>query len=200
MTTRIRVVLNMNHMSIPEKINKAQLMHDNILANPTDFANPGTLLTDLLANIVSLRMAYADTADGSIGKVAIMRGCEGELLDVMRQVGAYVEKLTKADAGRAARAGLELKHPSPQNLPEFEARPGPTPGTVSLRTRPHKGMFYKWQYSLGTSATATWVDALAGRVSRALLTGIAPGFYWFRVVLVDAGGEHELQAARLGVN
>jgi hypothetical protein len=175
-------------------------VYDNIFANPTDFPTPGPALTDLLGTIVALRTAYANAADGGKTFTAIMHEKERDLMDAMRQVAAYVEKLTKADAGKAAQAGLEIKHPSNRQVPDFEAKPGPTPGTVQVQARAQKGVFYKWQYSLGTSTTGAWVDALVGKVSRTLLTGIAPGFYWFRVVLVDAGGEHELQPIRLAVN
>lgn len=196
----IRVVLNMSNMSIPEKINKAQQVYDNMFANPTDFPTPGSLLTDLQGAIVALRTASANAADGGKTLTAIMHDKETDLIDAMRQVAAYVEKLTKADAGKAHKAGLELRDPNTRQTPGFEAKAGSTPGSVRLYTRAQRGMFYKWQYTLTSPTTGTWVDALAGKVSRVLLTGIAPGFYWFRVVLVDETGEHEGSPLRLAVN
>jgi hypothetical protein len=190
----------MSNLSIPEKINKAQLVHDKIFANPTSFPAPGSLLTDLLGAIVALRTAYANAADGGKTLVALMRNKENDLLDAMRQVGAYVEKFTKADAGKAAEAGLEIRQNTNREVPEFDAKRGPDPGSVSLKARARKGVLYKWQYNLGSPATGSWVDALASHVSHVVVHGLVPNFYWFRVVLVDEGGEYEGAPLRVGVN
>jgi hypothetical protein len=199
MNNKVRVVLNMSNMSIPEKINKAQQVYESMFANPTDFPTPGNLLIDLQGAIVALRTAYADAADGGKALTAIMHHKENELLDAMRQVAVYVEKLTKADAGKVLMAGLEVRNPGTRQTPEFVVQPGAEPGTVKLRSRAHKAVFYKWQYSLTGSSTGTWVDALVGKVSRALITGLAPEAYWFRVVLVDTSGDHPGSAMPLSV-
>jgi hypothetical protein len=200
MSTTIRVVLNMSRLTVPEKINKAQMVHDKIFANPTSFPAPGNLLTDLLGAIVALRTAYANAADGGKTLIALMRNKESDLLDVMRQVGAYVEKFTRADAGRAAEAGLEVRQTANREMPEFDAKRGPDPGSVSLRARARRGVLYKWQYSLGTATTLNWVDALASHVSHVVVNGLVPNFYWFRVVQVDEGGEYAGAPIRVAVN
>lgn len=198
MSNQVRVVLKMSELSVPDKINKAEMVLGNLTADPVAFPVSGSLLTDLDAAITALRNAAIEAADGGKSKVALMHAKEKDLVDMMRQVGVYVEKLTKADAGRAAQAGLELRQGNSPQVPEFEVKTGAAPGSVRLRTRPQNGVFYKWQYS--TVTTGAWVDAFVGNLSRTVISGLAPGFYWFRVVLVDATSQHELPPRRVVVN
>lgn len=199
MSTRLKVVLNMSDMSITEKINKAQLVLDNLSSNSTVFTSPGTVLTELGAAIAGLRAAQTAASDGGKTHTAVMHDKEEDLMKVMRQVAAYVDRIAKDDAGVVHLAGLDIKRARHHQLPEFHADPGPAPGSVRVRCRAQEDVFYKFQYSPDPRTNVSWVTAVTGKISRALITGLAPGFYWFRVVLVDANSEHTGEARRLAV-
>jgi hypothetical protein len=201
MSTLLKVALNMSELPIPEKINKARFVSRAIATNAATFTNAAPLLAELDAAIDVLEQAFDDAADGGKTRTAVMHDKERELMGLMRQVAAYVEKIAGEDAGIVHLAALELKHSSANHTrPEFEVQLGDEPGSVRLRTRAHHRVFYHWQRSTDPEGISGWVTALTSHVCSVVVKGVKPGSYWFRVVLVDIAGEHPLPGMRLAVN
>jgi hypothetical protein len=200
MSKRLRVALHMSHLPIPQKINKARLISGSIAEHPSVFINAAPLLAELNTTIIELEAAYLAASDGGKSLTAIMHQKEWELIEVMREVGAYVEATARRDVTIVYLAALQVwgstaNHPRP----EFEVEADQDHHSIRLRTRAQPRTFYRWQHSSEPDEPQNWITALTSHVSSVVVRGLAPGYYWFRVVLVSPGGEYPLKALRVGL-
>jgi hypothetical protein len=199
-TNSVRVALNMSKLPVPQKIRQAKLNTEAIAANASVFTNPGSLLTDANTAIDELELAFEAAADRAKSKVAQMNDKEVALMEAMRQLAAYVEKVAKGNPEVVHMAGMYLKTRGVANLADFSVK-ALDKGMVSLKIKPRKNTIYKWQYSVDqTDANGTWVDALHSHVSKVTLSGLKPGIYFFRVVFIDKNGESTSEAISFAVN
>ena|SRR6218665_2090682 len=200
MLTLLKVALNMNALPIHQKIKKARRVSKAMAKNAAVFTNT-SLLAGLNAAVKDLEAALTNAPDEEEDKTVMKHDKEQELMGHMRQLAAYVEQIAGDEADIVRLAGLDVKHSDTNKPgPEFEVQGGHGPGNVRLRTRARHRVFYRWQHSSDPEGRSGWTTILTSHVCSVVVRNIQPGNHWFRVVLVDAAGEHPLPGLRLLLN
>jgi hypothetical protein len=95
-------------------------------------------------------------------------------------------------------AGLDVKRKRTSVIPDFKIEQGDHAGSVKIKIKANgPKTIYKWEHS---SDAVSWIsDGITG-VCKTTIDGLAKGIYWFRVVLIDASGEHEQARISFAVN
>lgn len=194
----LKIALNLAALPVAGKINRSQTIIASIAANPQTFANPGAALTNASNAVNNLQAASLAAVDGGKSKTAIMHDREAELLVAMNRLAAYVEAIANGDAAIVHLSGMDVRtaqHRKPQAF-EVQQLDG---GSVLITSKKHDKSLFKWQYSADPQGATGWTEALITSVSKAIINGLSPGFYWFRVILADVNGEHEEGRMRFAV-
>lgn len=198
MKNRVIVALNMSMLSASGKLNKARLFAANIAANATVFANPNPPLATFNTAIDNLDRAIAEASDGGKIKTALRQDYEDELMRQAHILAAYVTEVANGDVQIIHLAGMEEKKKGVITHPDFEVQQGDHTGSVNMKVKASKEkVFYRWEHS---SDAVSWISDGITNASRTTIDGLAKGIYWFRVVFVNASGEHEQPAVSFAVN
>jgi hypothetical protein len=199
MKNRVIVALNMSMFSASGKLNKARTLVSNIAANSATFTNPNPSLAVLNTAMNNLDTAIIEAEDGSRTKTALRQDYEDELMKQLHILAAYVGEVANGDVQVIHLAGMEEKKKPASISSDFKVEQGDHTGSVKIKIKAakQKKTIYKWEHS---SDTATWIsDGITG-VCKTTIDGLAKGIYWFRVILIDASGEHEQARLSFAVN
>lgn len=194
----LKIALNLARLPVFGKINRSETIIANIAANPQAFPSPGAVLTNASNAVNSLQAAALAAEDGGKSKTAMMHDREAELLVAMNRLAAYVETAANGDPAIVHLSGMDLRGQPLRKAQDFGVQQL-DPGKVVITTKKHKQSLFKWQYSTDPQGAGSWTEALITSVSKAVISGLAPGFYWFRVILADVNGEHEEGRMRFAV-
>jgi hypothetical protein len=100
--------------------------------NP-DFNNPDIPLTDLSAAITKLSDAVVAADAGGRFQHELMYKAKKELISLLRDETAYVNRISKGDTAKIVGSGFHLsKAPAPRTILEFWAENGLNPGEVMV--------------------------------------------------------------------
>lgn len=199
--TNLKVAVNVSRLSVSGLISKARLVTQRITDNPSLFPNCAAINARVLQAIAGLEAAYAETVDGGKSKTALMHDKHRELVLLMRLLGDRVEEDADNDPAMVHLAGLDVKKKkTATSLEEMTITAGEQHGSVKLKVKAREKTFYKWQYCQGSTPEGPWTDGARSSASRALISGLAPGIYWFRVVFVEATGDYEQTPLSFAVN
>lgn len=194
---RLKVVLNVSRLPVPELLNKARLIVQNVEANTAVFAspNPATGLITIACN--ELEALAQEASDGSKIKIAIRNDKQEKLIDLLNQLAGYVEQTAAGNEDVVHLAAMDIKKKGVRNLPDFLLEQGKNPGSVNLRVKARSKTVFKWQYS---SDAVNWINGGLTDVCKTTINDLAKGVYWFRVIFIDGEGEHNQTPVSFAVN
>jgi hypothetical protein len=196
----VKVAVNVSELTVSGLLNKARLVSQRVTDNPNQFPSCVPANTRVIQGIADLEAAEAEAGDGAKSKVAYMRDKQQVLVKLMGVLGHYIETDADGDESIVHLSGLDVKKKGVPVIPEFKIEQGEHAGSVSLKIKARAKTIYKWQYCQSAFATGPWTDAARTSGCKALITNLSPGIYWFRVVFVDAQGEHEQPPVSFAVN
>lgn len=190
----------MSILTVLQKINKARAIVSAIAANPQVFTSPSPALAAVNAAIDDAEAAQAAAADGGKSKTAAARSKLEAMMQLITNLSLYVQLTAAGDESIVALAGLDVKKSTVPHIPDFDIQQGPHSGSVTLRVKAHDKTVYKWQYCKDPVASNAWTDIAYTNISKSGQSHLSPGLYWFRVVFIDSGGEHESTPVSFAVN
>jgi hypothetical protein len=187
MTRIIKVALNMNKLSVPQKINKTRMIADSILGNPITFPNPIPSIIDLQNATDDLEAAWNEAADGGKQKTALMHDKETDLIRLLNMLAAYVQNIAINDSEVIHLAGMQPKKDGVKHFADFQAVQA-AKGAVRLRVKPARGIAYIWETC--KDPIGTWVVVKTTTQSTINISNLDEGVkYWFRVKFTGQNGE-----------
>lgn len=197
---KVQVAVNVSDLSVSGLIEKARLVTQRVTDHPTEFLNCVAANARVIQAITALETAQADAGDGARGKKAIVRDRQQELIQLMGVLGHAVEDAANGDPSIVHLAGLDVKKKGVAGFSEFKVSNGEHPGSVNLRVKAHTKTIYRWEYCQGQQPSGPWTAGAHSGSCKATISDLARGIYWFRVVLIDATGEHEQMPLSFAVN
>jgi hypothetical protein len=196
----IKVALNISSLSVPELIKRGFFHEQRINDNSTVFASCVQVAADVGLAATALQAAETDTKDGARHKIAIRNDKEKALIALLQELAYLVQKAANGDEAIVHLAGMELRQKGTRTEADFKVTQGEDQGSVILKAKSRPRATFKWQYCADPLVAGRWLDAKASTASRITIGGLAPGMYWFRVIITDRDGEHTLDALRFAVN
>ena len=161
--------------SVPQLVVVGRAIVHAMSGNPW-FPEPDPTLDALQAAIVALAEAQVASLTRGRGTVAVRDGRRRELLVMLGELRAYVQKVANGSSENAASviesAGLHVHRSTAYAKPRFQARQGALSGSVKLTAETVRGQaFYEWQMS--KDGGATWDGLPATWTSHTTVTGLA---------------------------
>lgn len=198
--TKVLVAVNVSELSVSGLITKARLVAQRVTDHPTEFSSCVAANARVIQAITALETAQAEAGDGARGKKALVRDRQQELIHLMGVLGNCIEDAANGDPAIVHLSGLDVKKKAFSGVVEFKASAGKHPGSVNLRTKSQEKTIYRWEYCQGTQAEGPWTVGAHSGTCKATISDLPKGIYWFRVVLIDAEGEHEQVPLSYAVN
>jgi hypothetical protein len=187
------VVLNIAGMSAPELINQSRFHVQRVTDNIASFPSCVAALAKVTAAANELELADEAATDGGKNKTRLKADKYKNLQVEVINLGHDVQKDAAGDEAIVHLAGMEVKRTGTRTVAEFKATQGEHPGEVKLVVKARPNTMYKWQYA-SDPALSSWTDAGISRSCKKAISQLASGVYWFRVVFIDDGGEHNGEA------
>lgn len=188
-----RVTISFSRLNDPALQAKAEA----IVAAMTDnanFPNPSPLPAEVRAAITAYSTALAAARNGSRTDIAIKDQKREELIEMLMQLGSYVNYTAGDDYAALVSSNFDLSKnresapplPNPEN---FMLEEGLNPGEVLASVRGVRGAkAYLFQYTTTdpTQANAAWTIRTSTS-RKCTLTGLQSGQrYWVRVVVLGS--------------
>lgn len=193
MNKRKKVALNFSKLSVPQKVSKSRLLADSLEASSDIFINPEPSPDDIREAAQDLDDAFDACIDGGKQLTAIMHDKEADLMLIVNDAAHYVERIAKGDEEVIHLSSLSVKKQGKVIKPDFEVFLPDDLGAVGLRCRARKKTFYRWEYSEDPLSSNTFIFSHNTEISSTFIGNLESDKpYWFRVVLVNASGEHPL--------
>lgn len=188
MINRMKVVLGLARLSIPQKIVLARFIVSSMTGNG-HFANPFPLLSAITAAINALEQAAIAAAGGGKDETAVMHEKEIILDGLLTNEGLYVEIIANDTPAEAESiilsAGMKPKKVTVRKAREFHAKHGEIPGQVKLSTKYFKNAAFIWQYKVTTDVA--WVSAPQTNKASTVISGLSSAIrYSFRVAVLKS--------------
>jgi hypothetical protein len=185
----LKVALNISKLSVPNKINRARHIVEEIASNPNIFENPLPSLAVVQTAIDELELAWNEAVDGGKTKTAIMHDKESSLHKLLNDIGHYVEGIADGDPEIVHLGGLNIKGKPIFHIPEFSVVHTDDRGAVRIRVKPQAKTIYRWEYQKDPIGNE-WVVSKLTDVCIINIGDLEEGQkYWFRVVFIRHGGE-----------
>jgi hypothetical protein len=161
------------------------------------FPNPDPTIATLNTAITDLANAETAVKAQSRSKSAVTARDQkrAELLTLLEQSKAYVQKMADADPAHGAEiiqsAGMNVRKVPVRTKRVFGVKPGPLSGSVALATgSAGQRASYDWSYS--ADGGKTWQMASPTLQAKTVVTGLQPGVnYEFRYRAVTKSGAAE---------
>jgi hypothetical protein len=193
-----KIKLNLNKLSIPDKIHKAEQIVLKMTGNP-NFPAPSPALSAITTAAHELRTAYADSQAArqtQKEKTATQNTKEDILDELLTQEAAFVESVAGSDEEIILSAGMDMRASGvpassppeqPQSLAPFA---GDRDGEIDLTWERVAGAKSYIVEKSSDPQAASWQHA--GVVTKAMFTaeGLTSGSRcWFRVAAVNNNGQ-----------
>lgn len=193
MNKRKKVALNFSKLSVPQKVSKSRLLADSLEARPDLFINPVPSPCAIREAAEDLDKAFDASINGGTHLTAFMHDKEADLMAVLNAAAAYVEHIANGDEEVIHLSSLSVKKVGKVIKPDFEVFLPDDLGAVGLRCRARRKTLYRWEYCADPMASNTFIVSHSTDVSSTFIGNLESDKpYWFRVVIVDAQGEHAL--------
>ncbi len=191
MKNNLKVALNINNLSVSEKINKARSFVDALTNNPGIFTNPSPALATVTTAVDDLETAWNDAVDGGKTRKALMHDKEKVMVKLLFDLAHYVEGVANNDETIVHLAGMEIKKTGHISVPDFEVVHAADRGAVRLRVKPAtKKTVYRWEFCKDPIGNAPFTVAKTTTQAITNFGDLDEGVkYWFRVVFISDGGE-----------
>jgi hypothetical protein len=198
MKKKNQVVLNLQGLTVPDKIEKARGFIKSIDGNP-NFPAPGDVLVKTGAVADKLQASYTKSLDArsiSVTLTAITNQDEEEFDREATALKHYVEGVCKGDEAKIKSAGMDVKAAAapigiPQRPEGIKATEGLKNGSVDLKWKAVKGARSYVVRITSTIATAdSWKQVLVVTKAAATIESLVSGTqYWFQSAAVGAAGQ-----------
>jgi hypothetical protein len=188
-----RILLSFCNYSVANLIIFARSVVSKMTGNP-NFTTPDPLLADITTAIDDLEKKAALAKDGSKTAKSDLKKSKKDLIELIRSLVWYVEKIAKGIENILTSSGFELsKDPEPSQRDDFWVLHGMNPGELLIGCVAYpKAGAYIWQVSASEVMPVSdkdWLFAGASTQRKTYLTGFTPETKrWFRVCPVTAGG------------
>ena len=195
----MRIRLNLDHLSVSEKVAKAQQIINALTANP-GFASPSPPLTQITSAMNELKTA-ADDLQAAIQarkeKTMNQNDKEDALDQLLTQAAAYVESIAGANEQLILSAGMDVRATpvstttAPERPQALTATAGDRDGEIDLSWDPVSGArSYVIEQSENPATATTWAHAGVSTRSTFTVQGLTSGArYWFRAAAVNVNGQ-----------
>lgn len=191
MKKRFQVVLKLQKLNVPGKVEKAKFIVLSMTGNAY-FPGPNPVLSVITTDANNLETASAAAEGGGKTLTADMHSKEDTLVRDLTTLGAYVESIANTPANLSnavaviTSAGMDVKQTHSHGPTQFHAELTGVAGEVKLRTAFVQGIIYHWQQS---TDNANWTEigvSRKGSFIRDELTSETK--YYFRVAIEDNSG------------
>ncbi len=198
MKQKNQVVLNLQELSVPDKLQKAEGFMKAITGN-RHFSNTDGLLTKIKEAAAPLQAAYSEAMEArsvSITKTAVLKQQEDVLDNTLTAMARYVEMESMGDEAVIKSAGMDIKTKSvPIGIPGIpeglSAAEGAKTGSILLKWKSVRGAkSYVIRTTITIADAASWQQGLVVTKAAAAAEGLVSGKqYWFQVAAVGAAGQ-----------
>lgn len=191
-----KVKLNLSRLTRLELIALAVQIHAGITGNP-NYTTPNPALVALQAAIDALTTGNGELdtiRQAAQEKTVEVDGLDLALMDIVRQLGSYVENASGGDEQKILSAGMDVRDDAaPVQMTQvmsLEAGFGDNGGEVDLNWDPiHGASSYEIQSSPDPITPDSWNHAAVSTKSSATVGGLGTGTRcWFQVRAVGANG------------
>jgi hypothetical protein len=159
-----------------------------------DFATPDPTLAEVKTKLEDLETKNTAAMDGGRTPHAQMMNSKQMLLEALRSLGLYVEKVANGDLAIMLSSGFPVSSvPSAADRPDFWAAYGTNSGEILIGCKAFpKSRSYVWQRYLGDAPPTDdnqWIWCGVSTKARFGLTGLQRGkVVWLRYCAVTADG------------
>jgi len=163
---------------IPALITMAKGIIAALTANTATFTSPDPSLAALSAALTDLETAESSVQARTRGAVAGRNEKRKELVTLLEQLKAYVQKVADANSETSAQTiqsiGLAVRKNALRQKQTFAAKTGPISGTIDLTAAvTARRASYEWQSSL--DGGKTWTSLPTTIQSKTTVSGLTPG-------------------------
>jgi len=163
---------------IPALITMAKGIIAALTGNTATFPSPDPSLAALSAALTDLETAESSVQARTRGAVAGRNEKRRELVTLLEQLKAYVQKVADANSETSAQAiqssGLAVRKNALRQKQTFAAKTGPISGTIDLTAAvTARRASYEWQSSL--DGGKTWTSLPTTIQSKTTVSGLTPG-------------------------
>ena len=149
-----------------------------LTANTATFTSPDPSLAALSAALTDLETAESSVQARTRGAVAGRNEKRKELVTLLEQLKAYVQKVADANSETSAQTiqsiGLAVRKNALRQKQTFAAKTGPISGTIDLTAAvTARRASYEWQSSL--DGGKTWTSLPTTIQSKTTVSGLTPG-------------------------
>lgn len=193
-----QVKLNLQAMTIPEKVQKLRLVVSQMTGNAiyTTPDPPLTALTGTADNLENIYLATNAAREAAKAQTDLQNAAEAEANTLLTAEGRYVQSKSGGDAVKIQSAGMDVRSegapigdlPAPGNLTGSE---GDHDGEVDLHWNRVKGAkSYVLQFTTTPTVAGSWANGPVSSKSKATVTGLNSATkYYFRVAAIGAAGQ-----------
>jgi hypothetical protein len=198
MKKKNQVVLNLQGLSVPDKIEKVRGNIKSMTGNEHfPEAKEQLARTSAVANKLEKSYTEAIEARGiSVTKTAIMNQDEDEFDREYSALGHHVEGASKGDEAKIKSAAMDVKAAAtpigiPQRPEGLKANEGLKNGDLDLKWKPVRGSrTYLVRMTDTIAKMDSWKQVAIVTKSSALIEGLVSGTqFWFQVCAVGAAGQ-----------
>ena len=163
---------------IPALITMAKGIIAALTGNTATFPSPDPSLAALSAALTDLETAESSVQARTRGAVAGRNEKRKELVTLLEQLKAYVQKVADANSETSAQTiqstGLAVRKNALRQKQTFAAKTGPVSGTIDLTAAvTARRASYEWQSSL--DGGKTWTSLPTTIQSKTTVSGLTPG-------------------------
>ena len=186
------VIYDFSKLSIPELITFSYHIYNSMNGN-SRFPNPDISLELINVQTGNLSTHHIAAQGGSHEETALMRKTRDELVEILKKLANYVDRIADGDEATIMNSGFHLaKQPVPPQHAEFSVEAGEKPGTVDLKRQAVDGAkSYIWQTSQDVIPPDDrgWIFAGASTTVKFTVTGLnSVTRYYFRSAAVTSEG------------
>jgi hypothetical protein len=193
-----KVVLNLNGLSVPDKIQKTKTIAAALTGN-ANFTDPKPTPAELMAGAAELETANSEaleSRDITVTKTAVKNQKEEKLDFLLTASGGYVEAVSQGDEAKIKSAGMDVKAgATPIGVPAtpaaLSAAEGAKTGTIALKWKAVRGArSYIVRFTDAIADNTSWKQAAVVTKAAAGIEGLVSGKqYWFQTSAVGAAGQ-----------
>jgi len=192
-----KVKLDFSHLSLAEKVIRAQQVVAGLTNNPT-FQTPHPPLAQITASVEAVQTVLVEVQSlrqAARAKTAEQNELEATLNKQMSQLAAYIESITGGDETLILKAGFSVREAATAGDTDaptgLSASEGDHDGEIDLHwNRVGRARSYVIERSADPPSDSSWTHEKIVTSSSATISGLTRGTtYWFRVAAVGTDGQ-----------
>ncbi|HTM64826.1 MAG TPA: fibronectin type III domain-containing protein [Flavipsychrobacter sp.] len=189
------VALKLDRRNAPDLIQFGRNIHAKMLASATLFATPPVTMADLASALDGLETAQQNTYGAGKSAILIRNEKLAEVKSLLKDLGIYVQMVSKGDDGIIDLAGMPVKSKGPRRYDFLAVPTGLTAfvlrsGVIGLRWRRiHNAKSFVIEYCPDPITDGGWKPGMTNSGANGRVENLTPGkTYWFRVRAIGSDG------------